>query len=95
MKLRLASFAAWLLAGVGVAFAQVRVAAPAEAGFEARLREFVSKIRAVDTHEHLMGLAGLKAHRGYRSQTPDFGVLFNVYASEDLKSACPPRCSTH
>jgi predicted TIM-barrel fold metal-dependent hydrolase len=67
--------------------AQVQVRPLPEAGYDQRIRDFVNQLRVVDTHEHLMTLEILKKIGRYTCTTPDFMLLLNVYASEDIKSA--------
>ena len=62
--------------------AQVTVVDKPAPGFEQRIRDFVSNIRIIDTHEHLATEEERLAMQGI-----DFTLLFRHYAKEDIISA--------
>ena len=61
---------------------QVRVKPAPKSGYEKRIRDYVDKIRVVDTHEHLMNPDGIS-----KSGMCDFTLLLHHYADDDIKSA--------
>ena len=66
------------------ALAQVQVRPLPRKGFEKRIREYVDKMKVVDTHEHIRSLQVLKDNG---LGAVDFSLLFYHYGNKDLVSA--------
>lgn len=62
--------------------AQVQIRPLPQKGFEQRIRDFISNVRVVDTHEHLEGQAGYM-----KSGRLDFMLLLQHYTYDDIRSA--------
>ena len=66
--------------------AQVRIKPLPQPGYEQRISNFVTKMRVVDTHEHLEG------QKGYmKSGKLDFMLLLQHYSYDDIRSAGMPK----
>lgn len=68
---------------VNTVFSQVQIVDPPDADFEVRIKQAISEIQIIDTHEHL----AREDERLKSSANVDFTYLFRHYAKEDLISA--------
>jgi uncharacterized protein len=68
--------------------AQIQIRPLPENGYEQRIKEFVSSMTIVDTHEHLWNPDVIK-----NGTMLDFVLLFHHYANDDIKSAGMPSQS--
>jgi len=77
-----------LLALVAFSFmtsaAQVQIGPLPESGYDQRIRDYVNRMKVVDTHEHLLNPAGVDP------SMLDFMFLFRHYAAGDYESAGIP-----